>query len=362
MPDSPIWERDPHTAAKHRILEEYLKAWFPILGSRYQKIIYIDGFAGPGIYEKDEYGSPVIALDCIINHTLYKSATQYMFLFIESDKERAEILNDIIMKRYPNKPKNIVIQVKHGDFETVMKDVLKSIGGNNLAPTFAFLDPFGYSGLSFDLISKILAYKRCEVFINFAYNSINRFAEARDTREEIFDNLFGTDDWRGIRDIRDPPERCAFLTSLYTQQLQKHAKYVRSFEMINNYNQTSYYLYYATNHILGLKQMKIAMWKVDPRGLYKFADTTDVGQKFLFSYEDEDTRCKEQAEIIQNQFTGKAVSVKEIETFCIECTAFPTLWKGSLRCLESEGVISVTNRQRRMTYPDKCYIRFNGNM
>ena len=39
---SSIWDIDPHTKAKHEILENYLKAWFPILARTAQRIIYLD--------------------------------------------------------------------------------------------------------------------------------------------------------------------------------------------------------------------------------------------------------------------------------------------------------------------------------
>lgn len=52
--NSTIWPPDPHTRAKHEILENYLKAWFPILSRWSGRIIYLDGFAGPGIYSRSE--------------------------------------------------------------------------------------------------------------------------------------------------------------------------------------------------------------------------------------------------------------------------------------------------------------------
>jgi three-Cys-motif partner protein len=46
-----VWPLDPHTHAKHVILRSYLGAWFPILNKYNGRIVYIDGFAGPGEYE-----------------------------------------------------------------------------------------------------------------------------------------------------------------------------------------------------------------------------------------------------------------------------------------------------------------------
>ena len=62
------WDLVPHTAAKLNILSEYLKAWFPIVGQsqRFDGVIYIDGFAGPGRYKQGEDGSPIIALKAAI--------------------------------------------------------------------------------------------------------------------------------------------------------------------------------------------------------------------------------------------------------------------------------------------------------
>jgi len=69
VPKSTIWPIESHTQAKHKILEFYLQAWFPILGSRYSRINFIDGFAGPGIYSEGEEGSPLIALRVAKEHS-----------------------------------------------------------------------------------------------------------------------------------------------------------------------------------------------------------------------------------------------------------------------------------------------------
>lgn len=356
-----IWSKDPYTDAKHRILEEYLKAWFPILSKLNPRIIFIDGFAGPGIYELGECGSPIIALDCLMNHSLNlcNRSTEFVFLFIESDVDRARTLERIIAEKYPALPSNVKIHIEHGEFESTMKILLDTLETKqkNLAPTFAFIDPFGYGGLPLYLVKRILAFAHCEVFINFAYDSINRFIETMDTREEIFDNLFGTRDWRSIREIKDSSRRNRELTALYTKQLQTNSKYVRSFEMINDMNEVSYYLYFATNQIKGFEEMKRAMWKVDRRGSFRFADTTDVGTRFLLSF-GEETKYSDQADIVFSRFKGQTVNQEQVKKYCIEHTAFPTLWSSSLKVLEIKGQISVTNRKRKGTFPEGCVISF----
>lgn len=63
-----LWSIEDHTRAKHVILRKYLQAWFPIMHSLKQKrLVYIDGFAGPGKYEGGEDGSPLVALTVFVN-------------------------------------------------------------------------------------------------------------------------------------------------------------------------------------------------------------------------------------------------------------------------------------------------------
>src|SRR5215475_1669133 len=63
VPKDTIWPIEPHTSAKHQILRNYLDAWLPILGKYNRRIVYIDGFSGPGEYAGGEPGSPIIALE-----------------------------------------------------------------------------------------------------------------------------------------------------------------------------------------------------------------------------------------------------------------------------------------------------------
>jgi three-Cys-motif partner protein len=47
-PTSALPPLDEHSAAKHRILRAYLVAWLQIIADRNEKLVLIDGFAGPG--------------------------------------------------------------------------------------------------------------------------------------------------------------------------------------------------------------------------------------------------------------------------------------------------------------------------
>src|SRR5260370_609728 len=131
-----------------------------------------------------------------------------------------------------------------------------------------------------------------------------------------FNGFFGTDDWKRCVGVNDPPTRNRCLHDLYLQQLHMEAgaAYVRSFEMSNARGVTDYYLFYATNELLGLKKMKEAMWKADESGEFRFSDATDPDQFILF--EKAPSLPALRARIV-NEFSGKDVTVGNIEKFAI---------------------------------------------
>ena len=104
MSESVTWKMENHTKAKHEILRKYLAAWFPILSRFSKRILYIDGFAGPGIYKGGEYGSPVIAIRTATEHILKHRFNEIVFLFIEKDKERSEKLTEVLLSEFPTLP------------------------------------------------------------------------------------------------------------------------------------------------------------------------------------------------------------------------------------------------------------------
>lgn len=221
-------------------------------------------------------------------------------------------------------------------------------------PIFAFIDPFGWTGIPFSSIRRILTSPHCEVLVTFMYEEINRFAGMQ-SQADNFDALFDTTEWSEIAAISDSAERNRGFRDLYMRQLQDsaYAKYVRSFEMQNTRNVTDYYLFYATNSLLGLKKMKEAMWKVDPTGDFTFSDATNPNQFVLFRKEPQLDILRTQ---IMDQFQGKEASIQEIEGFVVEKTAFrETHYKKVLKGIEQATgleIIDPAPNRRNGTYPN----------
>src|SRR3989442_14784866 len=77
-------------------------------------------------------------------------------------------------------PANIKWDIETGSFEEKVGDVLEELRrqGRRLAPTFAFIDPFGATGLPFQVVAKILSYPSCEVLLNLDSDGVSRLISA----------------------------------------------------------------------------------------------------------------------------------------------------------------------------------------
>ena len=345
---------EPHTAAKHEILKNYLNAWLPIMTSYNGRVIFLDGFAGPGTYQGGEAGSPIIALEAALNHK-HPITAEVRFIFIEARQDRYNHLLNLLDSQYRQRlPANFTYTVENAKFDDALREILDYLGErqSRMAPTFAFIDPFGYSDTPFTILQRLMQHHRCEVLINFNFEELNRFLSV-ESQWSHFDRQFGTSEWRDALDIIVPEERKRLLHNLYKKQLEHSAsiKYVRSFQMVNGGNRTDYFLFFGSNDIKGLLQMKHAMWRVDSSGTYRFSDRSTFNQPYLIEPTPDYGLLKS---LIVRRFQGKDhFRVDELERFIIEETPFlDTHYKRAiLRPMEEAGEVIVNQRKRRFTYP-----------
>lgn len=361
VPTTTLWELDPHTKAKHDILKRYLNAWFPILSTNSHRIVYVDGFSGPGRYKSGEVGSPVIALNLAANRRKALSE-EIVFWFVEERDDRVAHLRSELARI--NVPSHFKVNIEPGKFHERFNKILQSIDSANgqVAPTFAFIDPFGFSGIPFSIIEQLLSRDRCEVFVTFMVDAINRFLEHPDDKvvQHIVD-AFGTPD--AIQIAKGTGNRIARLRELYQSKLQQVARFVRYFEMRDRQNQTQYYLFFATNNALGHLKMKEAMWTVDPDGEFQFSDATNPGQLVLF---EADATPRLVDELRQTFGHRGTVTGADVRLFIEEHTAYlKKHMTAALRNEEAAFRIRVdplkTDRTKRRanTYPDEVRLTWD---
>ena len=354
-----VWVLEEHSAAKHEILRTYLQAWFPILSRYHGRVIYFDGFAGPGRYRGGETGSPLIALD-VARHHRSMLAGDLVFVFVEADRLRARHLQREIASL--QLPAHFNCHIENRDFEQVLSEALDNLDKSetDIAPTFALIDPFGITGLPMNLIGRLLQRKRCEVLITFMNHAIERWAAELPNQ---IDNLFGMTG--AAAEIASSSDRVIRARHLYSQVLNRSASYVRFFEMRTTRNRPIYDLFFATNHELGHYKMKEAMWKIDANGGYRFSDGVSKDQLILFGPEPE----REFASVLWRNFRGNTVLTDEVLRYTRNNTPYlESHARAALKLLENRQIhgcnIEVAEekqdgkRRRKGTFPSGARISF----
>lgn len=361
-PKETLWPLEPHTKGKHLVLRSYLNAWLPILGSWNGRILFIDGFAGPGEYEDGEEGSPQIALRALVDHSAGHAITaEVVFIFIEKEPDRAEHLDKLINDWKRKLPKNCRTKVIEGKFNETLGDVLDSLDEQSarLAPTFLMIDPFGVSGTPMDIVARVLKNPRCEVYVSLMYESINRFCKTPEFAAHL-DGLFGSPKWRECATIEDSGARRDCFYGLYEYQLRAlGARYIIHFDLYES-DRLIYSIFFATKHLLGCDRMKEAIWNASPGGNYEFRGTHST--QLTLGLDDPDFGPLKEA--LQDEFKGKGwVPIERLIRFVqSDQTEYHSgqLKRNALIPLENEGKIEIdeTTRKRKRKFPDGCKIRF----
>jgi len=358
-PKSTLWDLEPHTRAKHEILRRYLGAWMSIIGSTFEKWVYVDGFSGPGRYSNNEEGSPLIALKTAMGLKLMYSRGP-IFCFHEQNAERLQCLRQNIADI--SIPSRFRVFLEQGDFSDKYKPTDSRYCDNNRKPfpTFAFLDPFGFSGVPFSKVEEILSHDRCEVFINFSIDSINRFiGHPNDATCGHIIDAFGSQECVEI--AKNALGRAYSLRNHYAERLGTIARHVRHFEMRTKGGKLSYYLFFATNHRLGHIRMKEAMLKVGGTAFgYSAVEGPDQLELFV-------ANAPEQvADSLLKRYDQSECSYLKMRAYIEDDTDhLKRHLDAALKRLEQDGKITVTRQgsgRTRLSFKDGDRIDFKPPM
>jgi three-Cys-motif partner protein len=282
-PTGVVWDADPHTLAKHRLLQAYLAAWLPTLfHGGYGRVTYAEGFAGPGIYRGTQPGSPVIALRTFLGQrSLLAGGRTVDMVLVEEDHRRIIELRRQMgeaLTQAPVAPAGISVEYVCGDHAEVLLPALERIGAMR-RPVFAFLDSYGGPDVPLDVARRIGTAPSSEVLVTFGTSFFIRFCDVEGHQAEG-DRVFGGRQWRKVAGLA-PRKKKPFLVATYRESLRRAGfLFVLSFEMLDEQGH-DLHLVFGTTHRAGLEKMKDAMWRIDPIGGVRFRDPRDPDQGIL---------------------------------------------------------------------------------
>jgi three-Cys-motif partner protein len=364
-------EQKEQSLVKSRIVSKYFVAWSQVMihnrksYGMFEKLAYIDLFCGPGRYDDGSKSTPISVLEHAIANPDLANMLATMFNDMDEDNVKslqAEINALPRLDSLKHKPEFFCAEVN--------KDVAEMFAKVKLCPTFSFVDPFGYKGLSAAFIKSIIKDWGCDCVFFFNYGRINAGISNHMVASHM-DSLFGNEraeKMRGYVKNKSSRQREAFILEELAQALKEMgATYVLPFRFKKNGARTSHALIFVTKHMLGygiMKEIMAAESSTDDQGVPSFSySPADAQTPFLFSMAQPIKALK--AELLC-KFAGQTKTMKEIYTeHHVDTPFIAKNYKKVLNELEAEGLIEasppannrkVQNGER--TFGDKVKVSF----
>ncbi len=255
--------RSEQSKLKMEIVTEYFIAWSKIMiavarrnhREDASKIVYIDLFAGQGIFEDGMPSTPLKVLEIAIRE--HEIAPHFVSVFNDKDERSIQKLREEIRKVDGIERLRYQPQVFCGE---VGDDLARVFENMKLAPTLLFLDPWGYKGVSLRLLWSVLKDWGCDCIFFFNYNRIQA-AVHNDTVRERVDDLFGrakADELRiELKKVSKSEKEPLIMRELVGALREKGGTYVSKFRFLKKGGiGTSHYLVFVSKDFKGLEKMR----------------------------------------------------------------------------------------------------------
>lgn len=364
---------------KKLIVTKYFSPWATIMKSNLQKnnyrqndnrIAYFDLFCGPGKYEDGTDSTPIEIMKKILSDDfLTKNCLTYF-----NDKN-----HDYVVKLKENLEKldnyNCLGYEPYFSNEHVSLGLFKNITDANIIPTLSFIDPFGFKGISAELLNFLIRSFGCDLVLFFNYNQINRSINIDSVKKHI-SSIFTQQKYQELlailKDVSCPSEReniiltkfYEAINNCYNPNNRRNKKlYIFPFRFqFEHKNRTSHYVIFLTKNKIALSIMKEIMWRLDNNKINQIASYEYIPNNnqinIVNMFNTDYTTLKRD---ILNLLKFKEMEVKKIINHFVETIYIGKNIKYALKELEKENKITVKGRFRKGTMPDKAIILINNN-
>lgn len=257
-------EQEEQSEIKAVIVTKYFWAWAKVMVANarrfgfHDRIAYIDLFAGPGRYEDGAESTPLL----ILRHAIEDERMSQMLVAVFNDKnEQLGLDLETNIKALPGVEKLKYPPQVHNN--EVGDEVVKMFEDMTLVPTFFFVDPWGYKGLSLRLINSVMKDWGCDCVFFFNYNRISMGLPNQSVKEHM-DALFGEERAEKLRPRLkglSPELREATIVEALCDSLREMGgRYVLPFRFRHpRGTRTSHHLVFVSKNPLGYKIMKEIM-------------------------------------------------------------------------------------------------------
>ena len=268
---------------KDLILKRYLPVLFNAL-TKCHMLIYLDAFSGPGIYEDGSMGSPLLAINTLVEFAKRVNISKQkeliarvIFRFLEQDIEYFENLNSSITKLLSNLKKdgfNLDVECFCEDAVRALKEgiqALHKIDDTHPIAIFVYLDPWGLKGIETDIVLEFLKLRNIkgypvELLLRFPPYLVVRFYKNSSMGPDWIKKILGLnpDELEEILSNEEKEERWENVLKNYLSTIKK----IYDSETGGNLYYTAietlgsgqfYYMIFFTEHSYGLLKMNDSM-------------------------------------------------------------------------------------------------------
>lgn len=354
---------------KAEIVEKYFYAWAGIIigaqnrfrPGRDNRIGYVDLFAGPGRYKDGAISTPLRVLQKAIDNPQYSE--RLVTIFNDKDEENSRSLEEAInslpgIDRLRNKP-----EIWNAEVGSSIASQFERI---HTIPILAFIDPWGYKGLTLRLVNAFLKDWGCDCIFFFNYNRIN-MGLSNPAVQEHMEALFGQSQAAQLSktlELKSPQDRESIIVDKLARSLKQYGhRFVLPFCFKGaSGKRTTHHLILVTKNFKGYEVMKEIMAKSsseENQGVpsFTYSPATSTDQKLLFEL---NRPLDDLRGLLLKDFAGETLTMREIyEQHSVDRPYLSRHYKAVLTQLERDGVVK-TNRPKKSTrgFADHISVRF----
>jgi three-Cys-motif partner protein len=355
-------ERSDQSEVKARIVQKYFFAWCKVIMPWAERVAYIDLYAGPGRYRDGAASTPLLILQQAISDTVLSQ--KLVAIFNDADPNHTNNLEKEISSIPGVKKLKHLPTVNCAPVDSELADTLNQ---TSLIPSFSFVDPFGYKGLSLRIVNGVIKDWGCDCVFFFNYNRINA-GISNPLVEDHMNQLFGVkraNKLRATLPSKSPTMREALILEELAQAIKEMGgAYVLPFRFKNSAGtRTSHSLIFVSKAFVGYHIMKGIMAKessTTDQGVPSFTySPADASMPLLMSLQRPLSQLRG---MLKKNFAGKTLTMKTIyETHSVDTPYIDRNYKDVLLKMEEAGEITVTSatgKRRANTFADHLIVSF----
>lgn len=361
MPNEFFSERADQSEVKALIVSQYFDVWSKVIAPNTMrsdgKLAYIDLFAGPGRYEDGSASTPLMVLEKAVANP--KVSAGLVSIFNDKDSNHTKTLRAEIDAMPGRANLRHDPQINEGEVSRSVAEYFESV---RLIPTFSFIDPFGYKGLSWALVRSVIKDWGSDCVFFFNYSRINAGIN-NPVVDEHMEALFGRDNLEHLRAALNASQanrEGVIMEHLKSAMIDAGAKYVLMFRFRNENNtRTTHYLVFVTKHPTGYELMKEIMGTHSShtdQGVpsYEYAPSME-GASNLFESALDDLEDR-----LVTEFAGRSLTMVDLyHRHNIEKPFIKKNYKDALGNLLAAGRVATDRVPRANTFADGIVVTFS---